>query len=378
MQVRPQDRIVFLGDSITEQNQYTQVVETYLIQRYPDWKLKFFNAGWSGNYAEGGSSRLERDVLALKPTLVTICFGTNDATYSEPWDGMEKWFADNLLDIIHRLKKVGARVVVLTPGVVDPDSPDLTWLQGIDYNHHGLKILSQVALDVAKAENLSSFDYHSLMQGVLDSSKKTEAKGFSWYGDGLHPDAAGGLIMAYAMLKALGVPDEPDGLQIADFGSRRGNAMTARVKLDHLPFFVGKDAQKALKYVPFEKEYGGMKVAFKGLEPGRWCLVWGEAQAMTLTAEVLADGVELGELWDTPAMKQSKALRDFILAKDEVYYDLWRRLAMPGDWVMTGPYDPVPHRLGMSVSEKLEPLEWEKAKPNAQGYEIALTKVKDK
>jgi hypothetical protein len=39
------DRVVFLGDSITEQNLYTRYVEQYLLCRYPGLKLAFFNAG---------------------------------------------------------------------------------------------------------------------------------------------------------------------------------------------------------------------------------------------------------------------------------------------------------------------------------------------
>src|SRR4051812_6107137 len=77
-QVRPHDRIVFLGDSITEQDLYPRSVEAYLVQRSPDYELSFFNAGWPGDNADGGKPRLDRDVLALKPTLVTICFGMND------------------------------------------------------------------------------------------------------------------------------------------------------------------------------------------------------------------------------------------------------------------------------------------------------------
>src|SRR4051812_37631815 len=91
-QVHKGDRIVFYGDSITEQELYTKDVEAYLTQRYPDWHLTFFNAGWSGDNAGGGKERLNRDVLALKPTLVTVCFGMNDGTYSDPWKGMAEGF----------------------------------------------------------------------------------------------------------------------------------------------------------------------------------------------------------------------------------------------------------------------------------------------
>ena len=72
------DRIVFLGDSITEQQLYTNYVETYLATRFPERKLTFFSTGWGGDTSPGGARRLERNVLALQPTVVTICDGMND------------------------------------------------------------------------------------------------------------------------------------------------------------------------------------------------------------------------------------------------------------------------------------------------------------
>src|SRR5215469_246075 len=43
------DRVVFLGDSITEQRLYTTYVEAYALTRYPKWSLTFRNTGWGGD-----------------------------------------------------------------------------------------------------------------------------------------------------------------------------------------------------------------------------------------------------------------------------------------------------------------------------------------
>ena len=102
--LRDGDRVVFLGDSITEQRLYTTFIEAYALTRHPAWKLTFRNTGWAGDTAffrsrchtDGGKlmdadevtqsamidetmkSGLGRDVLSLKPTVVTIDFGMND------------------------------------------------------------------------------------------------------------------------------------------------------------------------------------------------------------------------------------------------------------------------------------------------------------
>src|SRR6516164_4146521 len=75
------DRIVFLGDSITEQYQYSTDIELYLTTRFPKWKLTFINAGIGGDTATGGANRFANHVLAEKPTAVTINFGMNDGGY---------------------------------------------------------------------------------------------------------------------------------------------------------------------------------------------------------------------------------------------------------------------------------------------------------
>ena len=101
------DRVVFLGDSITEQRLYTTYIEAYALSRHPTWKLEFRNVGWGGDTAwlrqrfhtdeyqlfaadeetqskmilTAVDSGLKRDVLPLKPTVVTVDFGMNDHSY---------------------------------------------------------------------------------------------------------------------------------------------------------------------------------------------------------------------------------------------------------------------------------------------------------
>ena len=47
--IHDNDRVVFLGDSITEQRLYTTYIEAYALTRHPEWKLWFRNVGWGGD-----------------------------------------------------------------------------------------------------------------------------------------------------------------------------------------------------------------------------------------------------------------------------------------------------------------------------------------
>src|SRR5262249_49669154 len=91
---KPNDRIVFLGDSITQQYQYSTYIELYLTTRMPKGNFTFFNAGIGGDTAGGGAGRFQSHVLVEKPTAVTINFGMNDGGYGAFNPGANKTFID--------------------------------------------------------------------------------------------------------------------------------------------------------------------------------------------------------------------------------------------------------------------------------------------
>ncbi len=91
--LRDGQRIVFLGDSITNAGGYVQYVEAYLLARFPDQKFELINLGLPSETVTGLSEpehpfprpdaheRLERALLKTKPDVVVICYGMNDGIY---------------------------------------------------------------------------------------------------------------------------------------------------------------------------------------------------------------------------------------------------------------------------------------------------------
>ena len=99
------DRVVMIGDSITEQHLYSNYVEMWTVSRFPHWKITFRNVGIGGDRSVGGNSRFERDVLLHKPTAMTVDFGMNDGSYREFSEQTFKPYMDGLQGMAEQAKK---------------------------------------------------------------------------------------------------------------------------------------------------------------------------------------------------------------------------------------------------------------------------------
>lgn len=338
--LRAKDRVVFLGDSITEQQLYSNYVESYLASRYPELGLTFLNAGWGGDTAPGGVLRLERDVLALKPTVVTVCYGMNDGAYTAPTAEIRERYLTGMRTLVAQLKAAGVRIVLLTPGMAD-ESVNQN-LARAAYNRQGLRVLADAVLELAAAEALPVYDLHQLMNEVNDRARAAHP-GFTMVPDGVHPDPAGQLVMAYGLLQALGVPprcqevtvslengwvNASEGL-LAKPPRKHEFGALLELRLDRLPFFVEPLARKVLPFLPFQETYNQLRFRVLGV-PSTCGSIKSELTNRSFTRAELAAGINLFELWSLPPLSRAAAVHRYTQETNQVYYKLWRQLALAG------------------------------------------------
>ncbi|MES2202321.1 MAG: SGNH/GDSL hydrolase family protein [candidate division FCPU426 bacterium] len=341
------ERIVFLGDSITEAHGFSNMAETWLSLRFPERRLSFFNAGWGGDTAPGALARLERDVLSLKPDRVVLCLGMNDGGYTFPRPDISGRFIDNLRLVLRRLKKAGAKVHLLTNGFADIDAnPD--FLRPVDYNRLALKRLAKLAMDLARQEKLPAFDLQALMTQVNARGLRKDPK-FCMAPDGFHPDPAGHLVMAYGALKVLGVNSSGSLQKVKALPKTWG--YEAKFKLAQAPYMVDAAARKVLPYLDFQKTFNDHRLAFSGLKPGRYQLQAGAWKSPVYSATELKQGVSMASFWDSPFMAPGQELGVFVMAMREIYARYWRALGMSGGY---GAYRPGPHKQGIQAMPALE------------------------
>src|SRR2546423_1887310 len=120
------DRVVFCGDSITDQRLYTTFTETYVVTRFPRMNVTFVHSGCGGDRVTGGACgpvdlRLERDVIAYHPTVMTIMLGMNDASSRAFDQKIFDTYASGYKHIVDALKKAipTIRITAIVPSPFD-------------------------------------------------------------------------------------------------------------------------------------------------------------------------------------------------------------------------------------------------------------------
>src|SRR5579871_4647671 len=120
------DRVVFYGDSITDQRLYTTFTETFVLTRFPGMQVTFVHSGWGGDRVTGGGGgpvdlRLERDVFAYKPTVMTIMLGMNDGRVRAFDPQIFQTYADGYRHIVQSVKEKfpGIRITAIVPSPYD-------------------------------------------------------------------------------------------------------------------------------------------------------------------------------------------------------------------------------------------------------------------
>lgn len=379
--LRKNDRVVFYGDSITEAQLYTNYVETYLAGRFPELNLSFFNAGWGGDRAPGALARLERDVLALKPTIVTLCFGMNDGEYTRPNDRIRTAYVEAMTKLVARLKALKIRVVILTPGYAEEAlNPNLA---AVKYNSRGLRILADEALKLARKVNAPSYDLHKLMTEVDRKAKAFNPK-LSLTAEGVHPLPTGHLVMAYGLLQALGVPPHrreisfnlktgrisfTEGIRISNC-RRQGTILDMRMELDRLPFFVDPRAREILPFVPFQETYNSLRVSVTGLETEYGSLRTGSMRSPLFTADDLAHGINIFSVWAVHPVQAAQRLHSFTQEKDLIYFKAWRILGLCSGG--GAEYHPEAHMAGMRACLSFEKARRRMALGTERGFRFEL------
>jgi len=197
------DNIVFLGDSITQggggPNGYITVFTKAIQAAHPDFGLTTVNAGISGHKVPNLQARLDKDVIAKKPTIVFIYIGINDVWHGERGQGTPKdKYEAGLKDLIARVNAAGARVILCTPTVIGEKAAGTNKLDA------QLDEYSEISRKVAADTKTQLCDLRKAFLDRLKANNPNDQEKDILTRDRVHLNAAGNKLVAQTMLKALG------------------------------------------------------------------------------------------------------------------------------------------------------------------------------
>jgi len=198
------DRIVFLGDSITQggggPKGYVTLIKNALAEKHKDLGIEVLNAGISGNKVPDLQRRVDKDVIAKQPTLVVIYIGINDVWHGEndPARGtpIDK-FTAGLKEVIGKIQGAGASVVLCTPTVIGEKTGGANKLDA------KLDEYSAASRALAAELKLPLCDLRKSFTDHLAANNKDNAERGVLTGDRVHLNDAGNKLVADTMLKVI-------------------------------------------------------------------------------------------------------------------------------------------------------------------------------
>ena len=329
------DRLAICGDSITEQRQYSVLMEAYLTACLPELGVTVRQFGWSGEQASGFRGRMANDVLRFRPTVATTCYGMNDHRYVPYTEEIGAAYRDAMTAVVREFKGAGVRVVVGSPGTIASVPP---WVKSATGTKEDLNAslcrLRTIDIELAESEGTGFADVWWPMMEATFAAKKFGPE-FAVAGkDGVHPDWAGQVVMASAFLHGLGVSgdlgtlsvDLAAGTSTATSGHKAGAPKDGRVEVtsDRWVFCapdgpVDKDnsMRAGMALCDFDARFNRLVLKVSGLGGPAADVTWG-AGTKRFTAEQLAQGVNLAaEFPSNPFSEPFAALWQAVAAKQD-------------------------------------------------------------
>ena len=344
------DRVVFYGDSITDQRLYTVYVETYVVTRFPRLDASFVHSGWGGDRVSGGGGgpidvRLERDVFPYQPQVMTIMLGMNDGGY-HPFD--EETFGKYTQGYQHIVESVQKAFPQIRFTLIQP-SPfdDVTRPPNFEGGYNAVLIrYGEWVKNYAQRIGATVADLNSPMVEMLQKANAADPKlAQKILPDRVHPAPQGHLIMAEAILKAWKAPAtvaaveidaakkrvvQATNTQVEDLAAQAGGLSWKQTD-GALPMpFDPNDPVTALvmRCSDFIQALDQEPLRVTGLRAEHYAVKIDDENIGTFTPAQLAVGINLAEI-STPMSKQAMAVETLTEKHNTVHFTRWRMIQVP-------------------------------------------------
>jgi lysophospholipase L1-like esterase len=348
------DRVVFYGDSITDQRLYTTYIETYCLTRFPTRRFTFIHSGWGGDRVTGGGGgpidvRLRRDVLVYKPSVVTICLGMNDGGYRAFDPGLFNTYVTGYRHILDTLRKElpSVRITLLTAPAFD----DVTRAAGFPGGYNATLIAyGEAVKQLGHTYGLTVADTNApLIAALARAQTANTTLAARIIPDRVHPQSGGHLVMAAAVLKAWNAPDVvadievngADGQVVRQENTRLSNVRANAQGLQFtaadnvLPWPIDRDPDKnqdtilTLSVTDIEQTLNLYRLRVTNLSSAKYALKADGQEVGTFSREELQNGIDLAALPNLPANVQAQEVLALTRKHNDLHFKRWRVVQVP-------------------------------------------------
>ena len=340
------DTLVFLGDSITHQCLYTQYVEDYYYTRYPERRIRFHNSGVGGDRNNDALIRFEQDVARYKPKYVTVLLGMNDGRYQAFDKATFDTYEADMKKVVEEIKKTGATAILMTPTMYDARAARIRG-RGEEsknrYYNSTLAYYGSLLREMAFKQGLGFVDMFGPLNQITLQQRKKDPN-FTAIADAVHPDPAGQVIMAAAILNdmqadrlvssvhvVVGKGSEPKlhaKNATATNGETDGTNVAFTLKAKSLPWVLPEEARSGYALARCGHRLSREALRVSGLKPGKYDLRIDGATVGTYAARALERGIELQGNAKTPQYQQALEVAMLNKARNDGAYkqirNLWR------------------------------------------------------
>jgi lysophospholipase L1-like esterase len=220
------DRVLFYGDSITEQRYWTVAVETYVRTRFPNLQVKFLNSAVGGatvlgNWTAPVDLSLERDVFPFKPNTVTIMLGMNDG-HDQPFD--EATFNIYKTGYKHIIQSLlfhlpGVRIVLIEPKPWGDVTQTPSYFNNPNHAPGGydsvIQRYCQFVRELGAENHFHVVDFHAPLVRLMEEAEKIDPELAGKIIPGrVHPGPSAELVMAQTLLEAWNAPARVSHVEI--------------------------------------------------------------------------------------------------------------------------------------------------------------------
>jgi lysophospholipase L1-like esterase len=391
------DTVVFYGDSITERSIYSSFTEAYVLTRFPKLNVRFVHSGWGGDTVAGGDGgslqvRLQRDVIAYKPTVVTVLLGMNDGHYRALNETTYGDFTTGYEELVRTLKAAlpQVRLILLEPSPYDDVNRPPLFPGG--YNGV-LTRFGQFISALGEREKAMVVDLNGAVVGAITAvNAKDPSAAQDFIPDRIHPGPAASLLMAEALLKSWNAP--PIVTEVAIDSESETAIRTVRTQVHSilrtadtlswtqtdaaLPFPVDWQ-DSAVSVAAYSSDFipaiDDQPLRVTNLKPGDYTLRIDGQEITTYPADQFARGINLSAL-KTPMLEQAVQVLKLTKQHIDLHVSRWRLVQVPLA------QDGLPH-YKVAISD-LDALEREviaqqhaTAQPRPHFYEIVPKKSSD-